>query len=65
MSVARWPNGMPKVAWICEGCAADLGAGQMHLATFHAGSCGVCRKTKTVTEPRDYVWTGCAGGNCD
>jgi hypothetical protein len=46
------------VAWICAECATLSGAEHMpnHVATFHEDTCGVCKKTKTVTEPRDFRW---------
>ena len=27
-----------------------------HMATFHEGTCCVCKKQAVVTEPRDYRW---------
>lgn len=58
---------MPKVAWICGSCVADLGGGTAtgHLATFHVGECGVCKRQRAVTEPRDYLWNACRNGECD
>lgn len=65
--VQRYPGGMPKVAWVCGSCAYELGAGWHpgHLATFHVDECGVCKRQRAVTEPRDYLWNGCNGGNCE
>lgn len=60
------PNGMPMVAWICGACAAEAGGGTdtERCSTMHVGECGVCKRQRVVTEPRDYVWTGCRGGDC-
>ncbi len=65
--IRRWPNGMPKVAWICDDCVIDLGGAWIdnHVATYHVGECPVCKKSKPITEPRDFAWNGCAGGACD
>lgn len=49
-----------QVDWICPQCAYENGAKpfKKHLATFHLNTCGVCRKEKQVTEPRDFDWRG-------
>ncbi len=44
--------------WVCTPCAKAAG-GRMpdgHVATFHEGTCCVCKKQAVVTEPRDYRW---------
>lgn len=42
--------------WVCRDCALAHGGRILknHVATFHTDTCDVCKKTKTVTEPRDY-----------
>jgi hypothetical protein len=43
-------------AFVCTECAEKAG-GKMHpehAATWHNGECGICHKTKAVTEPRDF-----------
>lgn len=60
--VLRWVGGIVAaargVAWICFGCARDLGATMHpeHLCTVHRDICGVCHVEKEVTEPRDFRW---------
>lgn len=65
-AVQRYPNGMPRVAWICGACVANLGGGNIpnHVGTFHVGECGVCKRQRAVTEPRDYAWNSCSTGDC-
>lgn len=42
--------------WVCEDCAHKRGARMPsgHFATFHMGVCGICKKERHVTEPRDF-----------
>jgi hypothetical protein len=42
--------------WICRECGRKHGHGwpEGHVATFHTGTCGVCGREASVTEPRDY-----------
>lgn len=50
--------------WICHECGCLYGrwyedglyvGPRLHCATYHEGSCDVCKKSKIpVTEPRDY-----------
>ncbi len=49
---------LDNVAWICTECAHIYGGKQPmdHLATYHEELCSVCDKTKSVTQPRDFVW---------
>lgn len=42
--------------FVCTECAEAAG-GKMHpkhQATWHIGECGICHKTKAVTQPRDF-----------
>ena len=41
-------------AWVCHDCGIFHGRRLCGIATFHTDKCGVCNKTTTVTEPRDY-----------
>ena len=45
-------------AWVCTECALKNGGRfpRDHMATFHMGECGWCKKRASVTEPRDYRW---------
>lgn len=66
--VPRYRDGSPKVSWICGKCVGELGGGvdRTRCSTFHVGECGVCKRERVVTQPRDYVWTACpTGGNCE
>ena len=49
--------------WICHECGVQWGrwyedgeylGPNPYCATYHMGECGVCRREKSVTEPRDY-----------
>lgn len=43
--------------WICSECGKLHGKrpeGNPYGATYHQGTCGVCKKEKEVTEPRDF-----------
>lgn len=41
--------------WVCSQCGEKYGRRKTgFMATWHKGTCGVCRQTKTVTEPRDF-----------
>lgn len=42
--------------WICQHCAAERGSHipEGHLATWHIGTCDVCRQQVVVTQPRDF-----------
>lgn len=42
--------------WVCHVCAAERDAriSPDHIATWHTGKCGICEKTTTVTQPRDF-----------
>jgi len=48
--------------WVCIDCGtkASKAMGNLILSfsvsTFHEGVCGVCGKTKAVTEPRDFFY---------
>lgn len=48
----------PYPTWVCIECGANAAIEQhlpvMKVSTFHEGICGICGKTKAVTEPRDY-----------
>lgn len=52
------PRDARRVTWICVDCAHEYGARMRpdHLATWHEDTCGVCKRAKTVTEPRDFRW---------
>ena len=41
---------------VCTPCASERGARmpEGHIATYYTGVCGICKKLKDVTEPRDY-----------
>jgi hypothetical protein len=43
-------------AWICRPCGEAHGRGMSadHVSTWHEDTCGVCGKTASVTEPRDF-----------
>ena len=42
--------------WICTECAITNGGRfpRDHIATFHVGECGWCKKKASVSQPRDY-----------
>lgn len=40
--------------WICSECGDKYGRRECGIATWHIDVCGVCGKTKEVTEPRDF-----------
>lgn len=41
--------------WVCLDCGKKHGAGKGNdICTVHEGTCGVCGKTKAVSEPRDF-----------
>lgn len=40
--------------WVCGDCGDKYGQKRCGLATWHTGTCGVCQKKRTVTEPRDF-----------
>jgi hypothetical protein len=46
----------PYPAWICRPCGEKHGRGMpaWHVSTWHEDTCGVCGKTASVTEPRDF-----------
>lgn len=42
-------------SWICGDCGDLLGRRKCNeYATWHLGTCGVCKKETMVTEPRDF-----------
>jgi hypothetical protein len=46
----------PYPDWICHECGFSYGRlpdGRL-IATYHQDTCGICGKTTSVTEPRDY-----------
>jgi rubrerythrin len=46
----------PYPDWICRQCGFSYGRlpdGRL-IATYHQDTCGICGKTTSVTEPRDY-----------
>jgi len=44
------------LAWVCWGCGMDLPeAKHPGVATWHDGTCDVCGKKTSVTEPRDFT----------
>ena len=58
------PKSKPYPSWVCHECGNNgkrytlsqkkyLGRGTF-CSTIHEGTCGVCGKVKSVTEPRDY-----------
>jgi hypothetical protein len=46
----------PYPSWICRPCGKKHGRGMSawHVSTWHMDTCGVCGKTASVTEPRDF-----------
>lgn len=41
--------------WICADCGKRLGRSQpQDFAFWHKDTCGVCKKTTDVIEPRDF-----------
>ena len=43
--------------WICNSCGRTHGKraeGNPYGATYHIGTCDVCREVTEVTEPRDF-----------
>ena len=41
--------------WVCNDCAKSAGGKPaFRFSTYHVGTCGVCKKTARVTEPRDW-----------
>lgn len=38
---------------VCHDCGSKYGKAWTR-STWHTGVCGVCKETKSVTEPRDY-----------
>lgn len=45
--------------WVCLKCADERGARipEGHCYSMHTDICGICRQTKSVTEPRDFGMT--------
>jgi hypothetical protein len=42
-------------AWVCFDCGEKYGRRPVGVATWHEGTCGVCRSPGVlVTEPRDF-----------
>ena len=46
----------PYPDWICAPCGQAHGRGMPagHSATWHQGICDICRRSASVSEPRDY-----------
>jgi hypothetical protein len=43
--------------WVCVYCGDKYGScPKGHIATWHQGTCGICGKTKFVTDPRDFSY---------
>lgn len=40
--------------WICAKCGEKYGTRIPELATWHNGTCDYCKKSRSVTEPRDF-----------
>ncbi len=42
--------------WVCQECALANGGRLFpnHVSTIHKGRCGICKKMRWVTQPRDY-----------
>ena len=56
---------MPKVTsrdknyphWVCHECGIKASKGKcFQVSTYHTDKCGVCGKTKAVTETRDFFY---------
>ena len=52
----EWEDVRAYPEWICSPCGNKHGNGmpEGHLATWHAGVCGICGAKTGVTEPRDF-----------
>jgi hypothetical protein len=46
----------PYPHWICAPCGQTHGRGMPagHIATWHEGICDICRRSASVSEPRDF-----------
>jgi hypothetical protein len=46
----------PYPDWVCLTCGLEHGHGMPHghVATWHEDTCGICGRTDSVTEPRDF-----------
>lgn len=45
----------PYPEWVCTDCGLKASGGYSHsISTYHHGICGVCKKEKPVTQPRDF-----------
>jgi len=43
--------------WVCRECGLKASNGKsFDISTYHKGKCGVCKKVKAVTEPRDFFY---------
>lgn len=41
--------------WVCMSCVNEIKAEPVQeISTWHIGLCGVCKRKKPVTEPRDF-----------
>ena len=50
--------------WVCYDCGIKARGRPLpdgSISTYHEGKCGVCGKTKAVTEPRDFGYPDFGG----
>lgn len=40
--------------WICENCGTKEFPFLTYISTYHHGECGWCKKTDSVTSPRNF-----------
>jgi len=45
---------LDKIEWVCQDCGDKHAKRQYELSTWHEGKCDMCKKTKPVTELRDF-----------
>ena len=47
----RYPN------WVCAQCGMKASGNRcLTVSTYHLGICGVCKRKRPVTEPRDFYY---------
>lgn len=52
----RFPNQKKYPSWICAVCGKKYSKKQFQVSTWHKGTCEVCGKEASVTEPRDFFY---------
>lgn len=43
--------------WVCNKCGEKYGQHKVGIATWHTDKCDICKKTKAVTEFRDFGYS--------